>query len=452
MNNDHDSFDTGSSSGEQKAQRTVPWYLKNRPSDGSFQGYNGNTNTETHLTSENSSPIGAYPKGDSPLPWSFSGYNGNNSTATHLPRENISPIGAYPKGDSSFPESFRGYNGNNSTATHLPRENISPIGDYPKGDSSFPESFRGTGSMQPDSDREIPMTEHDRYYDSNSYLVSDAPRPDGYDTFNSSEESSYGWDSDAGDTTDAQAQQENNAPQRTNSERIRGIMGQHSISSPAMYLYSTWILLTVIFSVVLLFCGEGWSIIFELLQLTGLVYIFTITINDKKMRGVIIGIVMSCVYMLFLGKCRFSYPEFFEHHTKSFFADIFMFLFVLTGSIISAYSHIEYNLLKERCTVNLKADIIDVMTRQSNHKGGSISYCPLLKYSYRGAVYTAHEDRYTNSPMFRKGKKVNILIDPESPSFIVVPRMHRSSVAGFSIFGALFGSFGVAFMILSSLK
>ena len=382
MNNDHDSFDTGSSSGEQKAQRTVPWYLKNRPSDGSFQGYNGNTNTETHLTSENSSPIGAYPKGDSPLPWSFSGYNGNNSTATHLPRENISPIGAYPKGDS----------------------------------------------------------------------VSDAPRPDGYDTFNSSEESSYGWDSDAGDTTDAQAQQENNAPQRTNSERIRGIMGQHSISSPAMYLYSTWILLTVIFSVVLLFCGEGWSIIFELLQLTGLVYIFTITINDKKMRGVIIGIVMSCVYMLFLGKCRFSYPEFFEHHTKSFFADIFMFLFVLTGSIISAYSHIEYNLLKERCTVNLKADIIDVMTRQSNHKGGSISYCPLLKYSYRGAVYTAHEDRYTNSPMLRKGKTVNILIDPESPSFIVVPRMHRSSVAGFSIFGALFGSFGVAFMILSSLK
>lgn len=92
--------------------------------------------------------------------------------------------------------------------------------------------------------------------------------------------------------------------------------------------------------------------------------------------------------------------------------------------------------LKDECTVSVQAEVTDMM---SNGEG---LMTPVYKYEYNGVTHSAYLRSYSNKPVYSVGDTAEIMIDPDSPQQIYVPKDSVTasiskifSIVGFSLIG-----------------
>ena len=229
-----------------------------------------------------------------------------------------------------------------------------------------------------------------------------------------------------------------------------------SIPKSARILFLGWMTLTVIFTVVLSILGETWSIIFEIIQITGLVTAFSAFRYNRKLRGSVICIVSSCVYMCAVAAFRFSAPERLAYCSQNVLVCLLPLIFVLLGAAMIAYPITNYRTRTFRCTRKVEAAVIEVLKHKQNRRTGNrrkknITYCPKFEYTFLGIRYTATEDVFSNSYTPVVGMKGAVYVDPDDPTYITDAVMHRNGIIIFSIFGGVFALFGIIGLFITIL-
>ncbi len=79
--------------------------------------------------------------------------------------------------------------------------------------------------------------------------------------------------------------------------------------------------------------------------------------------------------------------------------------------------------LKKLCTVETKGVVSELRkeTRALSH-GESTTYCPTFTYEYDGKEYTYSSRIGSSSPEFSEGEELVIMVDPNKPDRIYVPK------------------------------
>ena len=426
MSNNHNLFNTDSSSGEQEAQRTVPWYLKNRPSDGSFQGYNGSTNTATHLPNENYSPIGAYPDvSDSPIgnrPRSQSPLgaypDGSDSAIGSRPRSQ-SPLGAYP--DVS-----------DSPIGNRPHSQ-SPLGAYPDGSDS-PIGSGTSDGYDPYSYGSYPQYGNAEQTGQTSYYGSDNTGYTGNDSYS---QNSYhsGYGNAYEENTFYQNETENIPPPAPSPDK--------DSQKLALPLFSVWTGLTIIATVILMCMGQIWSIIFELFHIIPLITLYIITAPKNKLRTAFICIGLSAAFIGLVSIMCISKPGVLAEISNNFAGNLILMLFAVTASLLIVIPKWTYNARRKRCSEKVLATIcaVDTYSSRTGKRRYTKVYKPTFEYTFRGRKYTSSENVCTNSYRPVVGRRVEILIDPNQPDYITDISMRESSISMLRVFGYIFYGF-----------
>ena len=380
-----------------------------------------------------SSPLGSYPNGnDSPIgsrpkinESTLGSYpNGNDSPIGSRPRINESPLGSYP-------------NGNDSPIGSRPRVNESPLGSYAGSGNSV--SFTNSTGYQTESYKVNNFSAENSYNSADSYPPYRGFEQNSRAPYNSSVQSGY----------DAEYEERiisgNDYNKNPDIDRNNGntvSVGRTLGAAPKIgrFIFSVWVILTMILTIILMIRGEKWSIIFELFQLIPLIAGFGAVSDRNKLRAAFIFLGVSAGFMSITAMLRFDKPKAFEYYADNLKANFLLLLFFLAAVMMITVPKIIYNARQRRCTEKVRAVIVDVKTQHSRTSKGhrTTTYCPTFEFEFRGQKYTATEGVYTNSYKPVKGRKADILFDPNNPKYITDIEMRTSSIYVLRFFGVFF--------------
>lgn len=98
---------------------------------------------------------------------------------------------------------------------------------------------------------------------------------------------------------------------------------------------------------------------------------------------------------------------------------VYFLIFAVVGALFAAIgSVILFSSVRERslCTVNVPAKVIRMESRRSSGKRGtSISYAPVVEYTYNGETYVFISSVSSNPPKYHAGESVEVMINPDEP-------------------------------------
>ena len=420
--------------------------------------YPGGNNSPIGSRPNSGSPLGSYPSGNDSSSGAFP--SGNNSPIGSRPNSG-SPLGSYPSGNDSSSGAFP--SGNNSPI------GSSPLGAYPGGNSNTAETFPSGNRFGADSYRVNDFGSTENYggaesyppYDSslqNSYPPYGSSAQDSYSSYNSNTQNSYppygsssqgsysSYNSNAQDSYYNGYGGAQDSMNGSASEKNTGSGGESGLpplgASPriATILLGSWIGLTAIATIVLLCCGEKWSIIFELFHLMPILTLYNSVSRRNKLRTAFIGIGASTAFIIFTVIKRINSPRAFVWFSTHMDANFMLLLFTLITSLLIIVPRISYNARLRRCTEKVRAKIVKVDVHRSRSSKGhrTKSYNPTFEYTFRGTTYTSSENVYTNSYTPIVGRKANLFIDPHQPTYITDVEQHESGIIVFRFFGILF--------------
>jgi len=121
--------------------------------------------------------------------------------------------------------------------------------------------------------------------------------------------------------------------------------------------------------------------------------------------------------------------------TVSVVLTLFGGLFLAIGGV--AYASEKHK--EKKCTYKVTATV------QSNERGSGGAYYPMYGYSYNGRSYRIRSSSGSNPPQFRVGEKVDMYIDPSSPSRYYVPadKTRKIVTMVFTIIGSVIAALGI---------
>ena len=306
----------------------------------------------------------------------------------------------------------------------------SPLGAYPDGSESPIGSGTSDGHA-PYSHGSYPQYGNAEQTGQDSYYGSDNTGYTGNDSY--SQNSYYnGYSNTTEENTFYQAETENSS--------IPAPSPVKTSQKLALPLFSVWTGLTIIATVILMCMGHNWSIIFELFQIIPLITLYIITSPTNKLRTALINIGLSASFIGIVTLLCINKPKVLLWFNKNFQANMMLLLFFLIASLMLIVPTWSYNARRKRCSVRLKATICKVDSHHShagrNHR--TKVYKVTYEYTFNGKKYTSSENAYTSSDKPIVGKRRDILIDPNQPTFITDISMRDNSIFMFRFFGFLF--------------
>lgn len=167
--------------------------------------------------------------------------------------------------------------------------------------------------------------------------------------------------------------------------------------------------------------------------------------SKKRFKTVCFYLVFIIVgVLLFVASLLSKFVPGFEP-PKETVAGIVMFV----GLCAMVWPIISYNYDKKKCTEEVEAECIDLIRNRSSQSGGSRSYTPMYRYTYRGKVYEVCNSSYTNYGNPYVGERLTLYVAPEDPEYFFDKRRSLKSGIGIILIGAfMFALSGLAMVIL----
>ncbi|MBR6046223.1 MAG: DUF3592 domain-containing protein [Ruminococcus sp.] len=99
---------------------------------------------------------------------------------------------------------------------------------------------------------------------------------------------------------------------------------------------------------------------------------------------------------------------------------------LIVGAAFAAFGTViltDLSTLKRLCTAETKGVVTELREEtKALHRGSTTSYYPTFSYEYGGKQYTYSSRIGSSSPAFTEGEELVIMVDPDSPERIYVPK------------------------------
>lgn len=99
-------------------------------------------------------------------------------------------------------------------------------------------------------------------------------------------------------------------------------------------------------------------------------------------------------------------------------------LFLLIGIAFASaglYLFISRAQTKSQCDTEVNAVVIDIVSLKTAGLHKHVTYAPVLEYEYNGKTYDYRSNSGSKPAKYKRGQKLKILIDSNSPDVVYIP-------------------------------
>lgn len=162
--------------------------------------------------------------------------------------------------------------------------------------------------------------------------------------------------------------------------------------------------------------------------------------------AIILFIVVAVIILIFLF-CIFANKSLIYIFNENIFLVLFGFVFFLVGAIMLYVGIAMPKKDKARCSVAVKAEIVDVQSRISTDENSSTCvYAPVYKFYYQGQVYKVRSTLYSNERII-VGTDTEIAINPLNPNDFIEPSRRNFVGILLTVMGVMFAFAGIFVML-----
>ena len=207
-----------------------------------------------------------------------------------------------------------------------------------------------------------------------------------------------------------------------------------------------WLILTAFgFASAFLF-NEPWLLFPVPVQLITGIVLLAASEPKRRTKNVIIYILLLAVIGAALAFLRMSFPLVFSNMKITGFYDFTAVILGSIGGALAAYNALKLRRMKRNCTVPINALVADHLKGMRKYNK---VYDPVYIFTYGSKKYKTCENRYyPRKRVPNVGEMEKILIDPQNPKSVYVPKRDNGSSVLECILGIFILLCGMTFPLM----